>query len=498
MWKWPIACAALVASCIAAPPAGAYEPVGSDLRISNATSANDSSGGTLTPAIAFNPSTNQYLVAWRANNEGPGEDEIYTQLVSAAGVEQGTELQLSNAGGGGREAQDPAVAYSSNANEFLVVWEQDLEADNQYEVYGHRVSGTTGGALGSDITISTMSNGSTDANRDALNPAVAYNPTTQRYLVAWQGDGLVCMPACGDEQYDIWGREVEVDGDPLGVNEVIATVEDDLDPNRGGFNPALAYNSAANEFLVVYNADEITDDKVEIFGKTVGGPATPQISSTTGASSDARNPAIVSRGALGEYLVVWESNDTDSPSPEIYGQRVTTDETLIGAEIGVSEIGVANREAQNPAVAFSSAADEFMVTWEADRAANSQFEIFGQRVTGAGAETGAADFEISATPASDRDALSPAVAYSSTANEYLSVHRSDNLAVSKFEIFGHRLATPPGGGGGGGTPALVTPTGTTPAAGPTGRRAAALKKCKKKRTGKARKKCRKKAKKLPL
>jgi hypothetical protein len=42
------------------------------------------------------------------------------------------------------------------------------------------------------------------------------------------------------------------------------------------------------------------------------------------------------------------------------------------------------------------------------------------------------------------------------------------------------------------------PPGPAPAAGPTGKRAAALKKCKKKKSKKARKKCKKKARKLPV
>jgi autotransporter-associated beta strand protein len=47
-------------------------------------------------------------------------------------------------------------------------------------------------------------------------------------------------------------------------------------------------------------------------------------------------------------------------------------------------------------------------------------------------------------------------------------------------------------------PSPPPPTPTPPAAGPTGQRAAALKKCKKKKSSKARKKCKKKANKLPL
>lgn len=61
-------------------------------------------------------------------------------------------------------------------------------------------------------------------------------------------------------------------------------------------------------------------------------------------------------------------------------------------------------------------------------------------------------------------------------------------AISRFSTAPATVCSPAADGG--------SPTATV--AGPTGRRAAALKKCKKKRSAKARKKCRKKAKKLPV
>lgn len=494
-----VACAATFAAFSAgAADAGAYEPTGSDFRISEECCA-DPFGEAETPAVAYNPSANQYLVVWGSF----GDRQVEAQLVSAAGAEVGADFQVSSVAGGGREARNPAVTYNPDANEFLVVWEQDEEpvssASGQYEVFSRRVS-AAGAPLDVARQVSDMSRAATDGSRDALDPAVAYNPhaSSHRYLVAWEGDGLVCMPACGDEQWDIWGRELGgADGVPIGSDAVVAQVEDDLDPERDGFNPALAYNSSGNEILIAYEADEDTDNKFEIWSRPFvdndGGAGSVKISATTGdANFDATRPTAVSRGTSGEYLVAWQGIDSDSPSSrEIYGQLVTTAEATTGGEIGISELAAAGRDAQDPMAAYSSAANEFLVTWEADRDADSLFEVFGQRISSTGSEVGTADFQVFTSPSDPViTKIDHGLAYGSTANEYLTVQRSNPAGGDDaFEIYGHRLATAPA------PPPTPPAGGETPSE--TGKRAAALKKCKKKKSARARRKCRKKAAKLP-
>ncbi len=75
---------------------------------------------------------------------------------------------------------EPAVAYNSIADEYLVVWNGDDDsaglADDEFEIYGQRLDALTGAEVGTnDFRISDMGPDGR-ARSDAESPAVAYNP----------------------------------------------------------------------------------------------------------------------------------------------------------------------------------------------------------------------------------------------------------------------------------------------------------------------------------
>ncbi len=82
---------------------------------------------------------------------------------------------------------------------------------------------------------------------------------------------------------------------------------------------------------------------------------------------------------------------------------VTIDPEIRGYELRISDMGGTGNyyyNAFSPAVAFSSTDNEYLVVWDGDEADNGlideEFEIFGQRIDAAtGAELGANDFRIS-------------------------------------------------------------------------------------------------------
>ena len=150
-------------------------------------------------AVAYNSTANEYLVVWYADdNSGTLADdefEIYGQRVNAAtGDLVGGNFRISDMGGTGNadyDAQNPAVAYDSTDNQYLVVWEGDDNTDplvdNEYEIFGQRLNATGGGLGANDFRISDMGpNG--NADYDAFYPAVAYSSVSGEYLVIWYGD----------------------------------------------------------------------------------------------------------------------------------------------------------------------------------------------------------------------------------------------------------------------------------------------------------------------
>src|SRR3972149_5105311 len=105
-------------------------------------------------------------------------------------------------------AFEPAVAYNSTNNEYLVVWWGDDNTaplvDGEFEIFGQRIAGATGAELGgNDVRISDMGPDG-DTSFDVGEPAVAYNSTNNEYLVVWEGDDNAAPLV--DEEVEIFGR----------------------------------------------------------------------------------------------------------------------------------------------------------------------------------------------------------------------------------------------------------------------------------------------------
>lgn len=76
----------------------------------------------------------------------------------------------------------PAVAYNSNHDQYMVVWE-NVWPGGHHDIYAQRISST--GQLLSWFAVSVNTN-------KQMQPSVAYDPLRDRYLVTWI--------------YDVWGN----------------------------------------------------------------------------------------------------------------------------------------------------------------------------------------------------------------------------------------------------------------------------------------------------
>jgi Ca2+-binding RTX toxin-like protein len=343
------------------------------------------------PAVTYDSRANEYLVVWEADDLATDDEfEIFGQLLSASGAEIGSDFQISNIGAGGGvgpEGFEPAVSYNAADDDFLVVWEGGgLLNPSKVEIFG-QILDADGAESGSAFRVS-KTGGDGDATRNAVEPALAYDSAANDYLVTWGASGLV-----NAAKFEITGQLISATGTKIGLDFRISHTGDDGDGQRDALRPAIAY-------------DPKTD----------------------------------------EYLVVWAGNSFADPNKsEISGQFVSASGIAIGSNSRISTTGSDDgaREASEPAIAYNSVANEFLVTWTADGLPIAgEFEIFGQQLSSAGEKLDS-PVRISTT-GSDGDAFEPAIAYNSVANEFLVTWFADALPTdNKFEIFGQRLATPP-------------------------------------------------------
>ncbi len=487
--------------------AEAYEPVGAELRLSTTLPDASAARDAVETAVAYNSVANEYLVVWAADGlTTDDENEIFGQRVSASGVEIGGDFVISETGqtvnDASRDADNPTVTYNGDKNEYLVAWDgdDDLVVNDEFEIHARLVA-ANGTVIGGDFPVSDQ--GPVDnISFEALEPAAAYNPTQDSYLVVWRGDVSAGVT-------EVFGQRLNDNGGEMGVDFPISDAAL-AGANRQPLSPAVAYGAATDEWLVTWDGDGLAlDNEYEIFAQRVEsdgdevGPDDVRVSQMAGTGS-AQRAALDSSVAYGsgpnEWLVTWWGDPFAlDGEAEVFGQRLSA----AGAEVGVNDFqvsttgpdGVNTRAGIRPAVSYSATGNEYLAVWMGDSAgASDEFEVNGQRLSATGADIGG-DFRISTTGADndDRDVEKPAVAFGAGPNAFLTTWSADDLATNdEFEIFGRLIGkpAPPASA----SPA-ASPPGTSPA--PTCTKAKKKKKKKKPRAASSKKKKKKKKRRCP-
>lgn len=289
-----------------------------------------------------------------------------------------------------------------------------------------------------------------DANRDTVDPFVAYNPHRGDYLIAWSADGLGT-----DNETEIFAQRLGPTGSPRGRPIRVSVTGAEGDATRGTFSPAIAYDGRTREYLVTWRADALaTDEKFEVFGQRLS--ATGALVgnnfriSTTGADGDASRdafpPSVASNARSGEYLVVWSADPLVADEDfEIVAQRVGPRGALLGPAVRVSVTGPegdATRSARQAGVVYNPRTNEYLVTWVSDHLNDDENEIFAQRLGAQGTLLGT-NFRVSTTGAdgdANRDAFPPSVTVNSDNGRYLVIWSADALTTDDdYEIFAQRI-----------------------------------------------------------
>ncbi len=388
-----------------------------DYRITDMGPDSDPDYDAFDPAVAYNNLNNTYLVVWQGDDFTgslvEGEYEIFGQVLSGStGSQTGySDVRISFAGGTGDpnyNAIDPAVAFNSVYNQFLVVWSQDTDTDGlvdgEFEIWGQVVDPAIF-PLDDAFRISTMGPDG-DSAYDANRPAVTYNPMADEFLVVWDGDtntgGLV------NDELEIWAQRVYSTGVPVGSNLRMSDMGGTGDPAFDAFAADVAYNSRDFEYLVVWQGDDNTgslvDDEVEVYAQLITwdgvgvGPNDARVSDAGGTGDPAYGayaPAVAYNPRANEYLVVWYGDDdvgglVDNED-EIFAQHMDADLNGLGPnDFRLTDVGgvgdATYRVMWGPDVAYSPILDQWIVVWSGedtvDGMVNTEVEVFAQMLTG--------------------------------------------------------------------------------------------------------------------
>jgi hypothetical protein len=252
----------------------------------------------------------------------------------------------------------------------------------------------------------------------------------------------------------------------------------DVDDQFDTFLPEVAYNSADNEFLVIWKGDDDTgsliDNEFEAYGQRLNASTGAEVgtndfrisdmgtdgSTAGGVAGFINGPAVAYNSASNEYLVVWEGDDspglTADGEQEIFGQRLAGDGSEIGAnDFRISDMGPGgnvNYDAYDVGLAYLPGRNGYLAVWRGDDVGwgtlEGEEEIFGQALDAFGTEVGVNDFRISDVAGNgdiERDAVFPR-ALAGTGIVLVVWHADDSdvgtpaLGDNENEVFGQRLA----------------------------------------------------------
>ena len=261
----------------------------------------------------------------------------------------------------------PTAAYSSPHDEYLVAWTNERTIGS--DIYAQRVGGD--GSIRSWFAVIAS------PGQSYSRPAVAYSPAQDRYLVAYEYQS--------GSNVDVWARLVRSDGAWMSAP---FTITQEVDRQQ---NPAVAYNSQDDEFLVVYE-NEWAGGMHDIAARRVRASDGALLSWRNIATvpspgmTDLRTyPAVAYNAARNEYLITYTFQSVDIYGfGDVYGKLTSANMADLKREIHICDSAVS----QLWTTSVAAGPDEYMVVW-ADRLSSPDLDdVCARRLDGAGTPQG--------------------------------------------------------------------------------------------------------------
>ena len=235
------------------------------------------------PVVTYARSQEEYLVVWQSTSAGvPGY--ISGRRVFADGG-MGDDFTISS----GPQIRDfPDITYNLARNEYLVVWDLEINASN-IDIYARRLRGD-GIPLGDEFVIAGWPNFEAE-------PSVAACDKSDQYMVAWQSD-----QGTGGADYAIYARYVNGDAIPGNIYLIDDTTSPEL-------NVDISCNASGRQYLLAWQTRYV-NLKYGIwariaFPNEMLEPQFPVVHSNS--TQNREYPAI--GGGWSSYLVAWEHED---------------------------------------------------------------------------------------------------------------------------------------------------------------------------------------------
>ena len=274
----------------------------------------------ISPAIALNPDTAEFVVTWVETNED-GDRNLLFQRFTATGDTQGNPVTVESIEADdvvdGETLSDPAIAMDGAGN-FIITWVQD-EADNddnELDIFARRYD-----AAGNPLAARFLVN--TEQEQNQFDPDIAADEAGN-FTIVWQTD------AVDDENPGILAQRYNAAGASVGEVLIVSTPDTD---ERLDTAPAIGMDVAGNT-LITWTSFDIDDSDFDILAQQFS-PDGTTVGSEFQVNDDEPDRAELQPAVAidpdGDAVVVWQSDPEDATNAtlndrDIFAQRVALDD----------------------------------------------------------------------------------------------------------------------------------------------------------------------------
>jgi len=247
------------------------------------------------PHVQYDSVNNRFCIVWEDARSGQSNYNIYGRLYDTNGNPIGVEKNICTAA---NSQCEPWVAFDPNHQQFMIVWEEGLTADNGPFSIKAGLFDRNLTQIGNTLTIATGSS-SVDYNF----PCVEFSPSTNRYLITYNSGDI----SAGDWWGNIYGTIYDDAG---------TVVVPPFQIRSGEFIRTDIVPYLSSSFFVSFNSKGATSDSGLIWGKLVSSDGVVftgdiQLSASTSAEADWGNVAA----GNGKIFVAWEDIRIYYPYP---------------------------------------------------------------------------------------------------------------------------------------------------------------------------------------
>ncbi|MFH1927635.1 MAG: M4 family metallopeptidase [Chloroflexota bacterium] len=339
----------------------------------------DPRGVDVYPDIAYDPASERYLLVWLSARGAQSENDrfdVYGVFLDPSGAPLGDEFRISDDNNVARNGS-PTLAASDG--EFLVAWSA---LDNKCRVCAQRVtdaSEKTDLILVDDLYFHTHS------------PSLAYNPSRQRYVLAYvKGDDYL-PPTLGGADASDCGNDPQSSSSVRSIEfhfedqDMITKAKWTLSDASGAFRPDITYSPLLDHYLIVWESRQEAGEspyRFDVYGRYLDGDGSlvgssieidseVDYSNDDNANSWTPRPAVA--GGRDNFLATWfkKSEEGSAVVWSVTGSLLSRSEPTIGpltiAEMTLAELAVEDAPTGFLGAAFDTAAGEYLAAWTSHR-----------------------------------------------------------------------------------------------------------------------------------